>query len=61
MPSGLEQEVAATGATFVHHADLDPMAALIVAQRTAVAMALQRGLDPDQPRHLTRSVILAAR
>jgi len=61
VPAGLEQEVAATGATFVHHADLDPLAALIVAQRTAVAMALQRGLDPDQPRHLTRSVILATR
>ncbi len=60
VPAGLEEEVAATGATFVHHADLDPMAALIVAQRTAVALALRRGLDPDQPRNLTRSVILAS-
>lgn len=60
-PAGLATEVAGTGATFVHHAGLDPMAALIVAQRTAVAMALARGLDPDQPRHLTRSVILAER
>lgn len=60
-PAGLEEEIAATGATFVHHADLDPMAALIVAQRTAVALALRRGLDPDQPRNLTRSVILASR
>jgi fructoselysine-6-P-deglycase FrlB-like protein len=58
-PAGLEAEVAATGATFVHHVDLDPMAALVVAQRTAVALALRRGLDPDQPRNLTRSVILA--
>jgi fructoselysine-6-P-deglycase FrlB-like protein len=60
-PAGLDAEVAATGATFVHHPDLDPMAALIVAQRTAVALALRRGLDPDQPRNLTRSVILASR
>jgi fructoselysine-6-P-deglycase FrlB-like protein len=60
-PAGLDQEIAATGATFVHDADLDPLAALIVAQRTAVAMALRRGLDPDQPRNLTRSVILVSR
>lgn len=57
-PAGLPDEVAATGATFVHHAELDPLAALIVAQRAAVALALERGLDPDQPRNLTRSVIL---
>lgn len=61
IPVGLANQVAATGATLVHHVDLDPMAALVVAQRTAVAMALARGLDPDQPRNLTRSVILAAR
>jgi fructoselysine-6-P-deglycase FrlB-like protein len=60
-PGGLAEEVAATGATFVHHAALDPMAALIVAQRTAVARALAAGLDPDHPRHLTRSVILTQR
>ncbi|MFN8521066.1 MAG: sugar isomerase [Chloroflexota bacterium] len=61
VPEGLADQVAATGATLVHHASLDPMAALVVAQRTAVAKALARGLDPDQPRNLTRSVILAAR
>jgi fructoselysine-6-P-deglycase FrlB-like protein len=58
-PLGLRDEVSATGASFVHHAHLDPMAGLIIAQRLAVAMALERGLDPDQPRNLTRSVILA--
>ncbi|MBX3030634.1 MAG: SIS domain-containing protein [Chloroflexi bacterium] len=58
-PADLPDVVAATGADFVHHAHLDPLAALIVAQRMAVALALRRGLDPDQPRHLTRSVILA--
>jgi fructoselysine-6-P-deglycase FrlB-like protein len=57
-PEGLAEEVAETGARFVHH-DLDPQAALVVAQRFAVGLALSRGLDPDHPRALTRSVILA--
>ena len=57
-PLGLADEVAATGAQFVQH-DLDPQAGLIVAQRFAVALAERRGLDPDRPRALTRSVILA--
>ena len=57
-PDGLAAEVAATGATFVTSDTLDPMAHLIVAQRLAVAVAERRGVDPDQPRHLTRSVIL---
>jgi fructoselysine-6-P-deglycase FrlB-like protein len=56
-PENLREDVERTGATFVHH-DLDPMAALVVAQRFAVALAVQRGLDPDHPRSLTRSVIL---
>ena len=37
----------------------DPLAELVVVQRLAVALAAARGLDPDNPRHLTRSVILA--
>ncbi|MGP3533503.1 SIS domain-containing protein [Microbacterium sp. RD1] len=57
-PAGLEAEVAATGATFVEH-DLDPLARLVVAQRFAVALSKAKGLDPDHPRSLTRSVILA--
>ncbi|WP_406643159.1 SIS domain-containing protein [Amycolatopsis sp. WGS_07] len=57
-PAGLAEDVARTGARFVHH-DLDPLAALVVAQRFAVALAARRGLDPDRPRSLTRSVILA--
>jgi fructoselysine-6-P-deglycase FrlB-like protein len=56
-PAGLLDDVAATGATVVHH-DLDPLASLIVAQRVAVAKSLALGLNPDQPRSLTRSVIL---
>jgi fructoselysine-6-P-deglycase FrlB-like protein len=57
-PTGLAEEVAETGAHFVAH-DLDPLAGLIVAQRFAVGLAKARGLDPDNPRSLTRSVILA--
>lgn len=57
-PAGLADEVAATGARFVSH-DLDPQAGLVVAQRFAVALAAAKGLDPDHPRSLTRSVILA--
>ena len=57
-PEGLPDEVAATGARFVEH-DLDPQAGLVVAQRFAVALAKSRGLDPDRPRALARSVILS--
>ncbi len=57
-PEGLAEDVAATGATFVQH-DLDPQAALVVAQRFAIGLAGARGLDPDRPRSLTRSVILS--
>lgn len=57
-PVGLERDVAATGAELVT-SELDPMAHLLVAQRLAVGLAEDRGLDPDRPRHLTRSVVLA--
>ncbi|MEU4679702.1 SIS domain-containing protein [Micromonospora sp. NPDC023737] len=75
LPDGLPEDVAATGAAFVHSRThgcrtvlgnwaagrnpVDPMADLILAQRFAVALATSRGLDPDAPRHLTRSVVLA--
>jgi CRISPR-associated protein Cas5a/b/c len=51
-------DVRATGAT-VRVATLDPLAELVVAQRLAVAIAEAKGLDPDHPRHLTRSVVLS--
>lgn len=57
MPADLVADVRGTGATVVEGA-LDPMADLVMAQRTAVALAETRGLDPDRPRHLTRSVVL---
>ncbi|WBB66123.1 sugar isomerase [Micromonospora sp. WMMD812] len=75
LPDGLPEDVAATGAAFVHSRThgcrtvlgswaagrnpVDPMADLILAQRFAVALATSRGLDPDAPRHLSRSVVLA--
>ncbi|MET9337307.1 sugar isomerase [Nonomuraea sp. NPDC003804] len=58
-PQGLREQVEATGGTFFETA-LDPMAELIRAQRVAVARAFARGLDPDEPMHLTRSVILSS-
>jgi fructoselysine-6-P-deglycase FrlB-like protein len=54
----LRADIAPTGATVVEP-PLDPMASLVLAQRTAVALARERGLDPDRPAHLTRSVILS--
>jgi glucosamine--fructose-6-phosphate aminotransferase (isomerizing) len=56
---GLVRAVAATGAT-VLTGDLDPLAQLVKAQRLAVDLAMHRGLDPDEPRGLTRSVVLDA-
>jgi fructoselysine-6-P-deglycase FrlB-like protein len=56
-PEGLADQVAVTGGLWVEQ-DLDPVASLIMAQRLALALATARGLDPDSPRHLTRSVIL---
>ncbi|MET7441662.1 sugar isomerase, partial [Streptomyces sp. NPDC005568] len=56
-PEGLAEQVRGTGARWVA-GRLDPLAELVRAQRLAVAVAAARGLDPDRPRHLTRSVIL---
>jgi fructoselysine-6-P-deglycase FrlB-like protein len=56
-PPGLLDEARATGARVVD-SDEDPLVALVRAQRFAVAAAERRGLDPDAPRHLTRSIVL---
>ena len=56
-PAGLAGEVAATGARF-EAGTLDPMAELVRAQRVALERARAKGLDPDSPRNLSRSVIL---
>ncbi|MEW2511949.1 sugar isomerase [Streptomyces sp. NPDC046870] len=57
-PDGLAGQVRATGGLWIE-GGLDPLAELVRVQRLAVAVAAARGLDPDRPRHLTRSVILA--
>jgi fructoselysine-6-P-deglycase FrlB-like protein len=57
VPSGLADEVRATGATVVTSA-ADPLVDLVRAQRLAVELAVDRGLDPDRPRGLARSVVL---
>jgi fructoselysine-6-P-deglycase FrlB-like protein len=56
----LVNDVSRTGATVVV-ADRDPQAELVLAQRVAVATALARGLDPDRPRYLARSVVSTGR
>jgi fructoselysine-6-P-deglycase FrlB-like protein len=53
-------EIKRTGATIVTTAQ-DPQAELVTVQRIAVATAQARGLDPDRPRYLSRSVVRAAR
>ncbi len=56
-PDGLRDEIAAAGGT-AWYRDENPMAELIRVQMLAVAVARARGLDPDRPRNLARSVIL---
>ncbi|MFG2806432.1 SIS domain-containing protein [Streptomyces massasporeus] len=56
-PDGLAEQVRGTRALWIAGA-LDPLAELVRVHRLAVAVAASRGLDPDTPRHLTRSVIL---
>ncbi|GGU96296.1 hypothetical protein GCM10010275_37740 [Streptomyces litmocidini] len=58
LPAGLADEVRKVGGTLAE-SDLDPLAELVRAQRLAVAVAEARGLNPDAPRNLTRSVVLA--
>ncbi len=53
----LRGEVEPTGALFVDHAE-DPQVDLVRVQRLAAAVADLKGLDPDRPRNLTRSVVL---
>jgi fructoselysine-6-P-deglycase FrlB-like protein len=54
----LAAQIAGTGAT-VRPSVGDPLVDLVRAQQAAVTLAAAKGLDPDQPRRLTRSVILA--
>ncbi|PZQ90427.1 MAG: sugar isomerase [Leifsonia xyli] len=54
----LARDVEATGARVVQ-SSADPLVQLALAQQLAVRTAGDRGLDPDNPRHLTRSIVLS--
>ncbi|TDV46387.1 SIS domain-containing protein [Actinophytocola oryzae] len=56
-PHGLADDVRATGAHLETFAG-DPLVSLVRAHLLAQAVAESRGLNPDEPRNLTRSVIL---
>jgi fructoselysine-6-P-deglycase FrlB-like protein len=56
-PDGLGEEIAAAGGT-AWTGQEHPLAELVRVQMLAVAAARARGLDPDRPRNLARSVIL---
>lgn len=53
----LKVDIERTGA-LLEMSTLDPLAHLIRAQRTAIAIAKNRGMNPDYPRNLSRSIIL---
>lgn len=57
LPGPLRAAIEATGAT-VREARFEPLAELVAVHRVALAAARARGLDPDAPAHLSRSVIL---
>jgi fructoselysine-6-P-deglycase FrlB-like protein len=61
-PAGLAGEVASAGGLVWQPAEAvrTPLAELVRVHRLAAAIARARGLDPDRPRNLTRSVVLAA-
>jgi len=58
VPPGLLADARRTGALVISSA-ADPLTGLIGAQRLAAMLAKRKGVDPDQPRALSRSVILA--
>lgn len=53
----LADAVAATGAA-VHWPDCDPVASLVGVQRLGLRLARESNRNPDQPMHLSRSVVL---
>lgn len=57
IPNELAEDIKSTGAT-LESSKLDPMAHLVKAQRVAIAIAKKRGLNFDNPRGLSRSIIL---
>lgn len=57
-PPGIDADTSSTGARFENSGN-DPLAELVRIQLVALSRARRQGLNPDQPRNLTRSVILA--
>jgi fructoselysine-6-P-deglycase FrlB-like protein len=57
VPGGLAAEIGAAGGA-IWPGRAHPLAELVRVHLVAVEVALAAGLDPDQPRNLTRSVIL---
>ncbi|MGG5172080.1 SIS domain-containing protein [Pseudarthrobacter sp. J1738] len=57
-PEGLDKDMEKTGALYLH-TDKHPLAELARVHRVTLERARARGLNPDVPRNLTRSVILA--
>ena len=41
------------------HRTIDPMADLVRLHRLCLVKATRAGVDPDRPRHLSRSIILS--
>jgi fructoselysine-6-P-deglycase FrlB-like protein len=58
VPASLLADARRTGAMVIA-SDTDPLIGLTGAQRLAAELAARKHLDPDQPRALSRSVILA--
>jgi fructoselysine-6-P-deglycase FrlB-like protein len=57
LPEGLGEEVLATGAGLVRPTS-DPLVELVLVHRAALELARSKGLDPDRPPRLQRSVML---
>lgn len=58
VPDGLADEVRATGAHFEHR-PIDAMAELVRVHRYSLLKAGLAGVNPDEPRHLARSIVLS--
>ena len=56
LPADVRDAISQTGARLVE-AERDPLAELIRVHRLAIAIAGFKGLDPDTPPHLSRSVV----
>ena len=61
LPPGLADQIGATGAALVDTGDLDPWPRSSWRSASRSRRPACRGLDPDRPRALTRSVILSDR